>query len=159
MDPQHEASNPVPERRTSRGHGCLRQRSAHGGTTGQAIVEFLIVSGAFFMMVFGTIDFGRAIYMYSELHSSVQEGARIGQTDPGDHVAIRAKVIDAAESFDLSADDVTVTCYTSDETVTDLCAGSSKVQVAATAEFTAITQDFLGIKPVTMTATSRVATE
>ena len=34
-----------------------------GERSGQAIVEFAFVSVAFFMIVFGTIDFGRAVYM------------------------------------------------------------------------------------------------
>ncbi len=159
MDPQNEVPNAVPEPQTERTGRVPFLRSRRKEASGQAIVEFAIVSMAFFMMVFGTIDFGRAVYMYSQLHNAVQVGARVGKTDPVGHAAIQTKVIDVASSFDLSTGDVTVTCYKSDGTVTDQCSTCSKVQVDATAEFTAITQDFLGISPITLTALSRVATE
>ena len=159
MDPRNKAPEPVPESPTERKRPFSFPRPGRNESSGQAIVEFAIVSIAFFLMVFGTIDFGRAIYMYSQLHNAVQDGARIGKTNPAGHSEIEAKVIDGASSFDLTTDDVTVTCYTSNGTLTDQCSTSSKVQVEATAEFTAITQDFLGISPITLTATSRVATE
>lgn len=159
MNPRHEAPNAVPEPQTE----CKRRFFVLGRrqqeASGQAIVEFAIVSIAFFLMVFGTIDFGRAVYMYSQLHNAVQEGARVGKTDPVDHTTIQDKVIDVATSFDLTSSDVTVTCYKSDGTPTNQCSTCSKVQVEATANFTAITQDFLGISPITLTATTRVATE
>jgi Flp pilus assembly protein TadG len=159
MDPRNEAPNAVPEPQTERKSRLFFLKSRPKEASGQAIVEFAIVSIAFFMMVFGTIDFGRAIYMYSQLHNAVQEGARVGKTNPVGHSAIENKVIDVASSFDLSADDVTVTCYESDGSETLSCSTCSKVEVEATANFTAITQDFLGISPITLTATSRVATE
>jgi Flp pilus assembly protein TadG len=159
MDPRNAAPNAVPEPQTGRTGRSFFLRSRRKEASGQAIVEFAIVSLAFFMMVFGTIDFGRAIYMYSQLHNAVQDGARVGKTDPAGVAAIQNKVIDVASSFDLTADDVTVTCYKSDGTLTDQCSTSSKIRVEATAEFTAITQDFLGISPITLKASSRVATE
>jgi Flp pilus assembly protein TadG len=159
MDPRNEAPNAVQEPQTERKSRLSFLRRRQNEASGQAIVEFAIVSIAFFMMVFGTIDFGRAVYMYSQIHNAVQEGARVGKTDPVDHAAIQDKVIDVASSFDLTSGDVEVTCYKSDGTLTNQCSTCSKVQVEATANFTAITQDFLGISPITLTATTRVATE
>ncbi len=57
---------------------------------GQATVEFAIVSIIFLMIVLGTIDFGRAIYMYSELTNSVREGARYAQVAPTATSAIKS---------------------------------------------------------------------
>lgn len=159
MDPRNAASNAVTEPQTGRTGRLFLLRSRRKEASGQAIVEFAIVSIAFFMMVFGTIDFGRAIYMYSQLNNAVQDGARVGKTDPAGLTTIQNKVIDVASSFDLTADDVTVTCYTSGGTLTDQCSTSAKIQVEASAEFAAITQDFLGISPITLTASSRVAIE
>jgi Flp pilus assembly protein TadG len=159
MDPRNEAPHAEQEPQTARKGRFFFPRRRQSDASGQAIVEFAIVSVAFFMMVFGTIDLGRAVYMYSQLNNAVQEGARVGKTNPVDHTAIQNKVIDLASSFDLTSSDVSVTCYTSDGTLTDQCSTSSKVQVEATANFTAITQDFLGISPITLTATTRVATE
>lgn len=134
-------------------------RDRQNENSGQAIVEFAIVSIAFFMLVFGSIDFGRAIYMYSQLHNAVQEGARLGKSNPTKHDQIANEVIADATSFNLTADDIVVTCYKTDGTETADCATCSKVQVAATAEFKAITQEFLGISSVDLHAVSRVATE
>jgi Flp pilus assembly protein TadG len=122
-------------------------------TSGQAIVEFAIASVAFFLMVFGTLDFGRAIYMYSQLHNAVREGARYGKLYPTDTTTIQNKVIDKATAFDLTTSDVTVSCSgTCTSTSTD-------ITVSASASFSAITQDFLGIGPVTLSSSATVATE
>lgn len=48
-------------------------RTATGGYT---MVEFAIASVVLLMVVFGSIDFGRAIYLSSELNNSVREAAR-----------------------------------------------------------------------------------
>jgi Flp pilus assembly protein TadG len=137
------------ERRSKLAFLSARRQS----TSGQAIVEFAIASVAFFLMVFGTLDFGRAIYMYSQLHNAVREGARYGKLYPTDTTTIQNKVIDSASSFDLTTSDVTVSC-------SGTCSSTStEITVAASAEFTAITQDFLGISPVTMNVSATVATE
>jgi Flp pilus assembly protein TadG len=128
-------------------------RARRHQTSGQAIVEFAIVSVAFFMMVFGTIDFGRAIYMYSQLHNAVREGARYGKMNPADTSGIKSKVIDYASGLHISDSDITVSC-------TGGCyAGCSDVTVSANSHFTAITQDLLGIGPITMTSSAKVNTE
>ncbi|HEY7029710.1 MAG TPA: TadE/TadG family type IV pilus assembly protein [Thermomicrobiales bacterium] len=128
-------------------------RSRREASSGQAIVEFAIVSVAFFMMVFGTIDFGRAVYMYSQLHNAVREGARYGKMNPADTDGIKTKVIDYASALDISDDNITVSC-------TGGCyAGCSDVTVSADTDFSAITQDLLGIGPITMSSSAKVTTE
>jgi len=104
-------------------------------------------------MVFGTIDFGRAIYMYSQLHNAVREGARYGKMNPTDTAGIKDRVTDYATSFDMASDDITVEC-------TGGCSSaSSDVTVSASASFTAITQDLLGIGPITLSSSAKVNTE
>src|SRR5689334_482863 len=56
-----------------------RHRGGEDANAGQTLVEFAIVSVAFFLIVFGTVDFGRAIYLYSELHNAVRDVAREGK--------------------------------------------------------------------------------
>jgi Flp pilus assembly protein TadG len=120
---------------------------------GQAIVEFAIASVAFFLIVFGTIDFGRAIYMYSQLHNAVREGARYGKLHPTDATTIKNKVIASASSFDLNTSNITVSCSGG-------CSSSStQITVAASASFSAITQNFLGLAPITMNVSATVGTE
>jgi Flp pilus assembly protein TadG len=158
MEPRNETSNAAPEAHAERKGRFFARRASREPSSGQAIVEFAIVSVAFFMVVFGTVDLGRAIYMYSQLHNAVQEGARYGKTHPIDSSGIQDTVIDSASSFDLTSDDVTVTCRGTDDGVVD-CTSCAKVQVDASAQFSAITQDFLGISPITLNATAKVATE
>jgi Flp pilus assembly protein TadG len=122
--------------------------------SGQAIVEFAIVSVAFFMLVFGTIDFGRAIFMYNQFHNAVREGARYGKIAPTDQTGIKTRVVAKASAFNVTTADVTVTCNVNPCTAT-----STYVEVTATSEFKAITQEFLGISPITMVAKVRVVTE
>ena len=43
---------------------------------GQALVEFAMVGLIFFIVVFGTIDVGRAVWNYNTLSQATREGAR-----------------------------------------------------------------------------------
>ncbi len=118
-----------------------------GRLTAQATVEFAIVSILFFMMVFGTFDIGRGVYMYSELTNSVREGARYGQVAPTDTSEIKQRVIDKAPSLSLSTSDVTVTCNTT-------CKSGNDITVKANLNFSLITQNLLGIRPIVMHASA-----
>lgn len=44
--------------------------------SGQAVVEFAFVGIIFFIVVFGTIDVGRAVWNYNTLAQATREGAR-----------------------------------------------------------------------------------
>lgn len=50
-----------------------RLRRSHEG---QSLVEFALSSVLFFSLVFGIIQFGRAIYQYNTVSNLAQEGAR-----------------------------------------------------------------------------------
>ncbi|MGA7670778.1 MAG: TadE/TadG family type IV pilus assembly protein [Nitrolancea sp.] len=113
----------------------------------QATLEFAIVSILFFMMVFGTFDIGRGVYMYSELTNSVREGARYGQVSPSDSSGIKQHVVDKSPGLGLSTSDVTVTCSTT-------CASGNDITVKADLPFSLITQNLLGISPITMHASA-----
>jgi Flp pilus assembly protein TadG len=128
-------------------------REHGGGTNGQAIIEFALVSVLFFSMIFGIVDFGRAIYLSNQLHNAVREGARYGKLYPTATSSIKSKVVASASGFSLSNSDVTVTCPSS------CTATSSRVTVSVTAHFTAITQELLGLDPITMTVSSSANVE
>lgn len=125
-----------------------------GEKSGQAIVEFAIVSVAFFSIVFGTIDFGRAVFMYSELTNAVREGARYGKINPAETTNIKNRVIEKSPSLNgMAYDDISVSC-------TGGCyPGCADVTVSASYEFRAITQQFLGIGPITLSSSATVETE
>jgi hypothetical protein len=132
-----EQGAPAPPARSPRFLRAVRTRER----SGQAIVEFAMVSVAFFMMVFGTIDFGRAIYMYSQLENSVREGARYGKMNPTANFDIEDVVLTKGEGLDMRPDDINISC-------TGGCyPGCSDITVSATALFTPITARLLGIGP------------
>lgn len=47
-----------------------------GSDDGATVVEFALASLLFFMTVFGTIEFGRAVWQYNMMSDLAQEGAR-----------------------------------------------------------------------------------
>lgn len=54
---------------------CRRKRR------GAAAVEFALVAPVFFLLVFGMIEFGRAIMVQQVLTNAAREGARVGVLD------------------------------------------------------------------------------
>ena len=53
---------------------------------GQALVEFSLVSIVFFLIVFGMIDVGRAVWNYNTLAHATREGARYAIVHGGDSI-------------------------------------------------------------------------
>jgi Flp pilus assembly protein TadG len=113
--------------------------------SGQAMVEFALVSILFLMTVLGAIDFGRAIYIDSQLTNAVREGARYAQVAPADTPGIRTEVKHRASGLGLADGDIIVSCSSS-------CTAGNDVTVRANLRFSFITQEFLGIGPFTMHA-------
>lgn len=140
MNSGQHRTNPKPMV-SAPGHG----RRWHG-RSGQAMVEFALVSILFLMIVLGTIDFGRAIYMNSQLTNAVREGARYAQVAPTDTNGIKQEVIRKGTGLGLTTGDITMTCSTA------ACTAGSDVTVRANLKFSFITQSFLGIGPFTMHA-------
>ncbi len=50
--------------------GLVRRHS------GQSMVEFAVLAPVFFMLLLGTIDLGRAVYIYNSISDAAREGAR-----------------------------------------------------------------------------------
>jgi len=50
--------------------GVLRRHS------GQSMTEFAVLAPVFFMLLLGTIDLGRAVYIYNSISDAAREGAR-----------------------------------------------------------------------------------
>jgi Flp pilus assembly protein TadG len=117
-------------------------------SSGQAMVEFALCSTVFLMIVFGTIDFGRAIFTQAQLANAVREGARYGKVHPTDLSGAKSAAVAKAPG----GSTVTVTCGSP-------CATGATLQVSGTVSFSAITQTLLGIKPITLTSTAKVGVE
>jgi Flp pilus assembly protein TadG len=119
---------------------------------GQAIVEFAFASIIFLMIVFGTIDFGRAIFMSAELHNAAREGARYGKINPSQVSEIQTRTVDKAIGTGLTTGNVGVSC-------TGVCKSGDTLTVTAQVQFQAVTQQFLGIGPITLSSSSTVDIE
>ncbi len=51
-------------------------RIMRGRHSGQSMVEFAVLAPVFFILLLGTIDLGRAIYIYNSISDAAREGAR-----------------------------------------------------------------------------------
>src|SRR5215213_9601955 len=110
---------------------------------GQGIVEFGLASTLFLLIILGTIDFGRAIFLAAELHNAVREGTAVGRISPTNSAAIKSAVTGHGLGNGLTASDVTVSC-------SGTCKTGETVTVQASVGFQAVTQAFLGISPITI---------
>jgi Flp pilus assembly protein TadG len=110
------------------------------------MVEFALVSILFLTVVLGAIDFGRAVYINSQLTNAVREGARYAQVAPSDTSGIKSEVKDKGAGLGLSDSDIVVTCSSND------CTAGNDITVRANLDFSFIIQSFLGIGPFTMHA-------
>ena len=119
---------------------------------GQGIVEFALASTIFLMIVLGTIDFGRAIFLAAELRNAVREGTAVGRLQPTNTTAIKSAVVNHGTGNGIPSGSVTVSC-------TGGCTTGGTITVSASVGFQAVTQDLLGISPITMSASSTVDIE
>src|SRR3954452_7267085 len=87
--------------------------------SGQGVVEFSLVSLTLLLIICGTIDVGRAVFLRSMLTNAVREAARNGSIYPANgvgypNIAGTEGMVDAARrrspSLTLPAGNVTVQC-------------------------------------------------
>lgn len=119
---------------------------------GQGIVEFALACTIFLVVVLGTIDFGRAIFLAAELRNAVREGTVVGRVQPTNTSAIKSAVVNHGTGNAISSGSVMVSC-------TGGCTTGGTITVSASVGFQAVTQSLLGIAPVTMSASSTVDIE
>jgi Flp pilus assembly protein TadG len=156
--------------KTMRGRRLDRVR---GVKSGQAIVEFAIASLVFLLIVFGTIDLGRAMYLHSELTEATRDAVREARTKTANGNSCGAistttlqfrvrnmKDYDAGGGCNqgetarpgLQSATVTWSCSPS-------CTSGSTLTVTSSLPFQAITQTLLGISPITLRSTASVILE
>ena len=140
---------------------------------GQTIVEFAIASVALLLIVFGTVDFGRAIYLQVQLENGVREAARELKTRTAsvntcsgitqEFAQFRVRTARNPEEGGgcgqgehprpgLGSATAAISCVPS-------CTAGSHLTVSASMPFQAVTQEFLGIRPITLTASATVILE
>lgn len=129
-----------------------RSETSHPAKPGQAIVEFALASLVFLMIVFGTIDLGRAVFTAVTLHNAVREGARYGKVNPTQTGSIQSVVSNSVSKTGSSTSSVSVSCGGG-------CTSGNTMTVSASISFQAITQNLLGISPFTLSSSSKVDIE
>ena len=124
---------------------------------GMGVVEFALASLLFFPISLGAIDFGRAVFQYSQLTNAVREGARYGKVNPTDTGGIQTKVTDYADGFTINS--------VNSATNTSPCnPGLCRLTVTADFNFAPITAGFLnailgGAIPATINISSTATVE
>jgi Flp pilus assembly protein TadG len=94
----------------------MKTRTFARSDSAAALVEFAIVLPILLLIVFGIVDFGRALYTVNNLTSAVREGARLASTqispDPttgGSKTAVQTAVSSYVVAFGGNAGAPTVT--------------------------------------------------
>jgi Flp pilus assembly protein TadG len=60
---------------------------------GQSMIEFALVLPIILLIVFGTLDIGRIVFLKAELENAVREGARLGRvTQPFSDAPVRTRI-------------------------------------------------------------------
>lgn len=144
----------------------LEWRAASRSTSdGYTMVEFAVASIAFLLIVFGTVDFGRSIYLYSQLNNGVREAAReakVGEANGygwsagtiGKRVRVAKNPATSAETNRPGLGNATV-----NYSCTGSCAPGDRLTIEADLPFSAVTQGFLGIGPITLHSSATVTFE
>jgi Flp pilus assembly protein TadG len=100
-----------------------RIRSLARPKRGQAMIEFALILPIFLLVVFGTLDLGRIVFLKAELENAVREGARVGLVSESFNVPDVRNRIQAQTG--LANATVTATC-------SGACEYGSTVSVTAT---------------------------
>lgn len=141
------------------------RRVGEAATGGYTMVEFAIASVLLLMVVIGSIDVGRAIYLNSELNNGVREAAREAKVGEANgfgwsgasitervHVAKHPITNATSDRPGLGAAVVSYSC-------TGACGSGDQLTVDAELPFSAVAQSFLGLSPITLHASATVTIE
>ena len=92
--------------------------------TGQELIEFALIIPIMALIVFGTLDIGRAVYYYSTMSNAAREGARYGsirvgadEIDNTRDAEICSVVVDWSIAVPLTCDDIDIDVDFDAETV------------------------------------------
>lgn len=142
-----------------------RFKQDHTVERGYTLVEFALASVVFLLISLGAIDFGRSIFLYSELNNAVRDAAReakvgtangsgFSQSTISHRVYIAKNLIEGNEVRrpGLSRATVTYSC-------SGRCETGNTLTVNASLPFRSVVQEFLGIGPITLSASSTVTLE
>jgi Flp pilus assembly protein TadG len=135
-----QPSRPPPHWRESppiggKGKQAMKGRSSCGGCRerGAVAVEFALLLPVLLLIVFGIIDFGRALNAQITLTQAAREGARLAALGNSD-ASVKSWTVNAATGLSLTAGSVSVT-----DCPANVAAGSVSTTVVVTYSFSFIT--------------------
>lgn len=76
-------------------------------------METALVAPLLLLLTLGVLDFGQVLFTAIRVRDATQEGAIYASYRPGDHIAVRARVLDSVNNDlepDLNPTDITVKC-------------------------------------------------
>ncbi len=118
----------------------------------QTVVEFALVSLVLFMLVFGIIEFGRAVTTRAMVTNAVREAMRVGVITPNNMPAIFNAAQNRSPMLGLVSGNLTVTCTTWTSTTSVSCDPTAadfpiagRIQVCISHNFTFIVAGLLGV--------------
>jgi Flp pilus assembly protein TadG len=85
------------------------EHRTHADEHGAVLVEFAMVIGLFFLLVFGMVDYGLGVNTLTQLNNAGREAARLGTVNPNE-TEMRNKVLDSLASLDPAELTVTIKC-------------------------------------------------
>jgi Flp pilus assembly protein TadG len=86
-----------------------RARARRGGERGSSVVELALALPILVLLVFGSLDLGRAVYIRTSLANAARDAARFGSIDPQNTSCIEAAARRNISLTSLGAGDVSVT--------------------------------------------------
>jgi len=132
---------------------------------GAAVVEFAIVSVVLLIIVFGVIELGILMFDKHILTNASREGARAGivmRTPRVSNAAILAKVNEYAEAHMVSfgaSSTLSVTVTPNEASRAGAASSGEELEVSVTYPFEFLILSGFGLKPLTLTANTRMRIE
>lgn len=120
---------------------------------GTSALEFALVAPIFFLAMFGTVDFGRAMWAYSTIESAATEGARYAairgsnKLFPATASQVKSFVVSRAYALDVNTNQVTVAWNPDNDP-------GSQVTVQVAYNFSFLMIGFLPLPPIELETSS-----
>jgi Flp pilus assembly protein TadG len=135
--------------------GTRRRQGSHG----QGLVEFAVVISVFMLVLIGTIDLGRAVFMYNSASEAAREIARTTSVHPGSGslgtstesvstIAVQQALVPELQTPVFGCVDI------SGATVSGSCQPGDWVRVTVTATFRGVLPILAMLGPIDLTASS-----
>lgn len=135
---------------------------------GQSVVEFALASVVILLLIFGTVDLGRAVFTRVMLANATREAGRYAMINPGDSSGILAAAQQRSPTLGLASSNLTVSCSyynTNSSSWQSIACNSSNMQpgyqvtVKLTYTFSLAAGRLIGFKQINMSEQAQVTVQ